>query len=36
MYAFIKTTVDDINITKVKSRNEKPKNQRQSYIWKPF
>ena len=28
IYIFVSTTVDDVNITKVKSYDEKPRNQR--------
>ena len=33
MYKFVKTTVDDVNIIKIKSHNERPRDLRQSYIW---
>ena len=35
IYTFVLTSVDDVNITKVKSHDEKPRDQRQLYILTP-
>ena len=35
MYTFVSTTVDDVNVTKVKSHDEKSGDQRQFNTWTP-